>query len=93
MANTTLFRRQNRDPLVLKALPVTANLYHESSTLADKLASRIEWMKNTGIAGSLTASGHPPPARKSPLPGTVIYFSSAALSQDVLTSVGAPLRR
>ena len=70
------FRRQDRDPLVLKSLPTTVKPSEESNSLAEKLVSRIEWMQKKGIGGSLTKPERRCSTPKSPLPGTVIYFSS-----------------
>ena len=69
------FRHQMRDTFVLKALPTAAKVSQESSTLAEKLATQIEWMQKKGIDISLKESERPRLARKPPLPGTVIYFS------------------
>jgi hypothetical protein len=71
------FRRQDRDPLVLKSLPTTAKLSEESNSLTEKLVSRSEWMQEKGIDGSLAESERPRSTPKPPLPGTVIYFSSS----------------
>jgi hypothetical protein len=70
------FRHRMRDTLVVNALPTTARLSQESSTLAEKLATQIQWMQNKGIDISLKESERPRLAEKTPLPGTVIYFSS-----------------
>ncbi len=65
-----------RDTLVVKALPTAVKLSQESSTLAEKLATQIQWMQKKGIDISLKESERPRLAQKPPLPGTVIYFSS-----------------
>ncbi len=65
-----------RDTLVVKALPTVVKLSQESSTLAEKLATQIQWMQKKGIDISLKESERPRLAQKPPLPGTVIYFSS-----------------
>ena len=67
-------RHQNRDPFVLKALPATAKLSEEPNTLADRFASRIEWMQKKGIGGDITGSECPPSAIKSPLPEQLSTF-------------------
>ncbi len=59
--NVMLFRRKNREPLVLKSLPTTAKLTEESKTLADKYAAQVEWMREKGITGSLTEPERKPP--------------------------------
>jgi hypothetical protein len=68
-------RRQDRDPLVLKSLPPEWKSSEESKSLAEKLVSRVEWMQENGIDGSVSASEPQRSTRKSPRPGTVIYFS------------------
>ncbi len=62
--------------MVVKALPTVVKLSQESSTLAEKLATQIQWMQKKGIDMSLKESERPRLAQKPPLPGTVIYFSS-----------------
>ena len=70
------FRRLDRDPLVLKSLPITAKLSEESNSLTEKFVSRREWMQKKGIDGRFAESERPRSTPKPPLPGTVIYFSS-----------------
>lgn len=70
------FRHRTKDTLVVNALPPAAKIAQESSTLAEKLATQIQWMQNKGIDIRLKESERPRPAQKPPLPGTVIYFSS-----------------
>jgi len=71
------FIHRIRDTFVPKAFPSEAKSSQESSRLAEKLAIQIQWMQERGIDIKLKESERPPPAkRKSPLPGTVIYFSS-----------------
>ena len=67
--------RRNRDPLVIKALPITAIPTEDSNRLADKFASRVEWMRENGIDVGPVESERSRSASKSPLPGTVLYFS------------------
>ena len=70
-------KSQDRDPLVLKSLPTTVKSSEESQSLAEKLVSRVEWMQEKGIDSSVAAGEPRRTSRKSPLPGTVIYFSVA----------------
>ncbi len=73
------FIRRMRDTLVRKALPTAAECSQESSRLAEKLATQIQWMEKRGIDIRLKESERPPsPAQKPALPGTVIYFSSTS---------------
>ena len=68
-------KRQDRDPLVLKSLPPEWKSSDESSSIAEKLVSQVEWMQQHGIDGRVTASEPGKSTRKSPRPGTVIFFS------------------
>ena len=73
-----LFRHQPRDGYLIKSLPPRARISDESNTLAEKFAARIEWMKTRGIDAGLAESERPPTISKTPLPGTVIYFSRSS---------------
>ena len=63
------------DTLVSISLPTAAKFPEESSSLSEKLATQIRWMRKRGINIRLKASERPSPEQKAPLPGTVIYFS------------------
>ncbi|RLA24991.1 MAG: hypothetical protein DRQ63_10275 [Gammaproteobacteria bacterium] len=67
-----------RDALVVNSLPTVVRLSQESSTLAEKLAIQIKWMQMKGIDISFKESERPRLEQKSPLPGTIIYFSSVS---------------
>ena len=69
------FRLRMKDTVVPEALPTEAKCSPESSRLAEKLAIQLEWMRKRGINIRLKESERPSPAKRSPLPGTVIYFS------------------
>ncbi len=70
------FRRQRKAASAPNAAATTAKCSDEPSSLAEKLAIQLEWMKQRGIDIRLKESERPPPAkRKAPLPGTVLYFS------------------
>ncbi len=71
-------RRQDRDPLVLKSLPPTAKSSEASQSLTEKLVSRVEWMQEKGIDGSVDETERSRSTQKSPRPGTVIYFSTVS---------------
>jgi hypothetical protein len=68
-------KHPRKDPLIIKYFPISARIAEESATLADKFASRIEWMRLEGISGDLPESTRPRREAKPPRPGTVIYFS------------------
>ena len=68
-------KHQDRDPLVLKSLPPDWKSPEASQSLAKKLVSSVEWMQKNGIDSNVKASEPKSSTRKSPLPGTVIYFS------------------
>jgi hypothetical protein len=67
-----------RDALVANSLPTVVKLSQEPSTLAEKLAIQIKWMQMKGIDISFKESERPQLEQKTPLPGTIIYFSSVS---------------
>ena len=67
-----------RDALVANSLPAVVRLSQEPSTLAEKLAIQIKWMQMKGIDISFKESERPQLEQKTPLPGTIIYFSSVS---------------
>jgi len=71
-------KHPRKDPLIIKSFPISARIAEESASLAQKFASRIEWMKLKGISGDLPESMRPRRETKSPRPGTVIYFSTGS---------------
>ena len=71
------FRNLMRDTLAVKNLATVLNHSKESSLLAEKLAIQIKWMQRKGIDIRLKESECPRPVHKTPLPGTIIYFSAA----------------
>ena len=57
------------------ALPSATRFSEVSSSLAEKLAQQIEWMRKRGISIKLEEDERPEVEEKNPLPGTVLYFS------------------
>jgi hypothetical protein len=70
------YRNGTRDTLVVNALPTVAKFTQESSTLTEKLAAQVQWMRKKGIDIRLKESERPRVEQKSPLPGSIIYFST-----------------
>ena len=60
------------------ALPSAVKFSEESESLAEKRARQIRWMQERGIDLKFKDKERPSAAEKRPLPGTVIYFSSAS---------------
>jgi hypothetical protein len=75
------FRYQIRDTQAVKALPTVLKRSKGPGMLAEKLAIQIQWMQKKGIGIGLKESECPQPVQKPPLPGTIIYFSSAIEQQ------------
>lgn len=70
-----MFAKPSRkDLLVIKSFPISARISEESASLAEKFASRIEWMRLKGISGDLPESARPRRGTMSPRPGTLLYF-------------------
>jgi len=61
--------------MVVNALPTVARFTQESTTLAEKLAKQVQWMRKKGIDIRLKDSERPRLDQRSPLPGSIIYFS------------------
>jgi hypothetical protein len=70
-----------RDGLAGKNLPTVLKRRNESGMFAKKLAIQILWMEKKGIGIRLKKSECPRLIQKPPLPGTIIYFSSAIEQQ------------
>jgi ferritin len=59
------------------SLPTAARFAAESNSLSEKLERQIQWMQKRGIDIRLKQAERPPvDQKKSPLPGTVLYFAS-----------------
>ena len=57
-------------------LPTAARFSQGSKKLTEKLARQIQWMQERGINIQLKDGERPAATHKSPLPGTVLYFST-----------------
>ena len=71
------FRNLMKDNLAVTTLPTGVNDSKASRMLAEKLAIQIGWMRRKGIDILLKESECPRLVQKPPLPGTIIYFSTA----------------
>ena len=71
------FRANSRESFLIKRLPTRARPAEESDALAQKFASRLEWMRERGIGLNLARPLNLRPAKKNPLPGTTLYFSDS----------------
>ncbi|HEY5623869.1 MAG TPA: hypothetical protein VIV14_08905 [Gammaproteobacteria bacterium] len=70
-------RNWERDPLILRSIPTKALFVEESGSLKEKYSARRAWMEERGLDIRVTKSGSEQSTAKRPLPGAIIYFSSA----------------